>query len=360
MTTPFSHIPFPDTLMIQPPDHDTPLFVPPRSRHVELADWVTLSDPIPETWLEAACAKGFTIDRRIRDRYHVVLTCKSCGAQTVAKAYTLMSGQPRCGGCALQTIEAKAEAAGLTFLRRDPDHHAYGIYRASCGHELRRQYKLVDRAAAGKTGIRCGTCLAALEDEEACRQGWERVGPDPEGDPNYRLYRHGCGHEQRIARTNMHWGQCDCASCGSGWSARPSQIYLAQISLPETGLRVVKLGYSGNPEKRFRHQLGLPPSAEVEILRLLPMPTGHDACAAERRANTALVRAHPDAVIQPEVYAGQINVVSEIYCPSILPRIHGLMDEIAADVAGDGAEAGERIDPDAGTQIPARPLRKTD
>ena len=119
-----------------------------------------------------------------------------------------------------------AAAAGVTFLGPDPDRRGYGRFRAPCGHVLQRQFELIERVAKGATGLRCETCHAEREASEARRFGWERLGHCPSGRPNYRLYRHTCGHVQRVAQANMLWGQCDCAGCGLGWNAKPSFLYL--------------------------------------------------------------------------------------------------------------------------------------
>lgn len=349
---------FPPKLVVQPPDHTVPLHVPPRSRHVPPGDWRGFAASIPDSWSAAAVAKGFRIDRRVRDRYHVVLACETCGAQTVSRAFNVMSARPRCGGCGQGRIEELARAAGLIFLGRDPEDHKYGRFRARCGHALRRQFELIERAALGVTGVRCGICHTAREAVEARAQGWTLAGPDPEGDRNYRLYRHGCGRVQRIARGNMQSGRLDCAGCGEGWAAKPSVIYLAQIDLPDSGLRVLKLGYSSNPQHRFRYQLGLPPDATVEMLRLLPMPTGHAACSDERRANTLLAKCYPEAVVPVAAYGREINVVSEIYYPSLLPVLHQVLDRIEAaqsdDAAGGdaGGDPGQGDDPDGRGEDP--------
>jgi hypothetical protein len=344
---------------VQPPDHPLPLHIPHRSREVAAADWRGFPAPIPDRWARMAALKGFLIDRRIRDRYHVALTCQTCGGQTASKVYTLMTAEPRCGACAERRIRDLAKAAGVEFLARDPEDHVYGWFRAPCGHDLRRQFELIERAAAGACGLRCETCHAAREAEEAEAQGWTLIGPDPSGDRNYRIYRHGCGQEQRIARANMQTGRLDCGGCGESWASKPSTIYLARIDLPASGLRVLKLGYSSNPKHRFRYQLGLPRDAEVALLRLLHMPTGHAACAAERRANTRLAKRYPDAVIPPAAYGEEINVVSEIYCPTLLPVLHKVLDGIearmnrsraepSADPGSDAPDGGEgdEDDPD--------------
>lgn len=333
-------LPFPRRLIIQPSDHPVPLHVPPRSRSVPAEDWRRFAGPISRSWAQAAARKGFRIDRRVRDRFHVALTCQTCGGQTASKVYTLMTAEPRCGACAQRRIEDLARAVGVTFLGRDPEDHKYGFFRASCGHELRRQFKLIERAASGVCGLRFETCHAAREAGEAVAQGWDLIGPDPLKDRGYRLYRHHCGHAQRAARANMQTGRLDCGGCGESWTSKPSTIYLAQIDLPESGLRVLKLGYSSNPQHRFRYQLGLPAGASVDLLRLLPMPNGHAACAAERRANTWLAKWHHKAVIPASAYAREINVVSEIYCPSLLPVLHRVMDVIEAKAGVDGSQAG--------------------
>ncbi|SIN99259.1 hypothetical protein SAMN05444722_0038 [Rhodovulum sp. ES.010] len=320
------------------------LHVPRRSGHVPAETWaVPYNGPIPDHWQKIARAKGFHILARVRDRYHLALECRVCGAVTAQKIFTLRTAQPACAGCAENGRRTTAQEAGLVYLGRDPEDRHYGRYRIpECGHEVRRQFEIIERAAAGETAIRCETCLQAREEDEARRQGWTRLGPDPLGNPSYRLYRHdACGHEQRVAVANMYWGQCDCAICGESWTAKASTIYLARIALPRTGRTVLKLGYSAHPEKRFRHQLGLPEDAQVTFLRLLAMPTGHAACAAEKRAHAELGRRFPQAVIPPKLYAGQINVVTEIYAPWLLSEIERVLNRIARDIAApDGARPG--------------------
>ena len=95
----------------------------------------------------------------------------------------------------------------------------------------------------------------------------------------------------------------------------------------------MKLGYSAHPVKRHRHQLGLPKDAVVEVLRVIAMPTGHDACAIEKRAHVWLCQTHPEAVVPHPEYADLMNVVSEIYRPSFEADLHRLMDQIEAQVA---------------------------
>ncbi|CUX83284.1 MAG: hypothetical protein HLUCCA05_13475 [Roseibaca calidilacus] len=306
------------------------LWVSHRSRHVPSCGWSDYDGPIAPDWHRMADEKGFRIVGRIRDRFHLTLECRACGAHTAVKLFALRDSRPRCGGCAAIKRQNAADGAKLVFLRRDPQHHKYGVFRAPCGHDVRRQFGFVEKVRKGEADVKCRVCLIETEKAEALAQGWERVGPDPDGKANYRLYRHRCGHHQRVARVNMRNGQCDCAACGESWSSKPSVIYLARIQLSSANLDVVKLGYSANPKRRFRHQLGLSKLAKVTFLRLLPMPTGHDACAAEKQANASLVRDFPDGVVPIATYSAHINVVSEIYRPALIREITTLMDQIKA------------------------------
>lgn len=303
-------------------------------------------------WAEAARSKGFDLISRVQDRLHVALRCRTCGGVHVSRVSVVMTAQPLCPHCIDARWRAIATAAGLTWLARDAHRH-YGHYRLPCGHTARRQFSFVDRIAAGAVSVRCETCLTHREEAEAARFGWERRGRDPKGNVSYRLYRHSCGHTQRIAVANMRWGQCDCADCGQSWTAKPSFIYLLDIRHPQTQRHYLKLGYSSHPVKRHKHQLGLPKSAEVEVLRVVAMPTGHDACAMEKAAHTRLKRAHPEALVPHLEYADMMNVVSEIYRPDSLSILQDTLDQIEADIS-DGDGAGTR-NPDALSAPPRTP-----
>ncbi|KGJ02312.1 hypothetical protein EQ718_06040 [Paracoccus versutus] len=283
-------------------------------------------------WADAARSKGFTLIARVRDRLHVALHCQTCRGVHVARHSVVMTAQPLCPHCIETRWRATALAAGLTWLGRDAHRH-YGHYRLPCGHAARRQFSFVERVASGEVAARCETCLVHREEAEALRFGWTRLGRDPQGNPSYRLYRHNCGHEQRIARANLQWGQCDCAGCGQSWTAKPSFIYLLEIRHPGTRRRYLKLGYSSHPARRHKHQLGLPKDTEVEVLRVVAMPTGHDACAREKAAHTRLKRDHPEAVVPNPEYADLMNVVSEIYRPEALSILHETLDRIESEVA---------------------------
>ena len=321
--------------------HPNPNYQPP-------CELPLFEGPIRPHWQNTARAKGLEIIGRVRDRYHLHLRCAACAGTHVSKLFVLMSARPLCPHCLAARRSATATAAGVTFLGQDPEANLYGFYRADCGHTIRRQFELIDRVARGETGICCKTCLAQREQREAARYGWQRLGPDLSRGKNYRLYRHGCGHVQSIAQANMLWGQCDCAGCGESWTAKPSYVYLFDIRLPADGnapsRRYLKLGYSAHPVKRYRHQLGLPAEAEVDVLRVVPMRTGHAACGVEKTAHARLSRAHPDAVVPAAELAGRMTIKSEIYRPHLRSVLEAEMDRIAGDQIArnqrpDGADA---------------------
>lgn len=286
--------------------------------------------PIAPQWKEAAKAKGFAITGRIRDRYHLGLSCDVCGHVQASRIYTLMSAQPQCPACMIARLEQDAAAAGLAHLGRDANSRHYSHYRAPCGHTLRRQHEIVRRTAAGATGLRCETCHAASEASEAQARGWELIGPDPQGDPNYRLYAHadGCGAAQRIARANMQSNRFECAGCGEGWAASQSYLYAMRFTLP-SGQELVKLGYSRDPDSRLVHQLQIDRDMPCEVLRRVPMRTGHDAICAEKPLHAKLRARHPQSVVDPKVYRDKIRVRSEIYDASLTQDVLALLDGIA-------------------------------
>lgn len=101
---------------------------------------------------------------------------------------------------------------------------------------------------------------------------------------------------------------------------------------PQTTRHYLKLGYSSHPLKRHRHQLGLPKSSEVEVLRVVAMPTGHDACMREKAAHACLKREHPESLVPAPEYQGFIKVLSEIYTPESLSILNATLDRIEAEV----------------------------
>ncbi|WPZ29178.1 GIY-YIG nuclease family protein [Sulfitobacter sp. OXR-159] len=287
---------------------------------------------IKPDWIRTAQQKGFNIVARVVDRLHLALQCKRCGHVNKVRLFTLMSAQPLCVNCVEIVWRADAQAAGLEFIKRDPSNRHYGIYRMSCGHEICRQFALVKRTAVGKTGLRCERCHAAAEVAEAQVLGWDIIGPDPEGDPNYRLYRHvECGHEQRFARANVQSQRISCGACGTNWPAAPSFLYAMGFTL-ENGRELVKAGFSRNPWSRLHHQLKADREMPCAILRTVPVPTGQEAIRLEKRLHSELKQTHPDCIVDTACYRGQIRVVSEIYDGSLTPTILARLGDIEAEL----------------------------
>lgn len=52
------------------------------------------------------------------------------------------------------------------------------------------------KIARSEHALRCETYHRRKEEAEARTAGWELVGPSQDRGPNYRRYRHGCGHER--------------------------------------------------------------------------------------------------------------------------------------------------------------------
>lgn len=284
-------------------------------------------------WLAAAQAKGFDIVARINDRLHLALECHACGAVQKARLFTLMSAQPLCAACIETSWRNDATAAGLTFLHRDPKNRHYGFYLSACGHTVRRQFEMIKRIAAGVTGFRCETCHAATEAKEATDRGWTLMSADPEGDANYRIYRHdACDHEQRIARANMQSGRFGCGGCGEDWPGAASFIYAMRFTLA-SGREVVKLGFSRDPESRLHYQLKRDATMPCAILKVVPMETGHKALCAEKAMHARIMADHPDAKVDPSAWRDQIRVKTEIYDAALTPVVLGMLDDLEVELA---------------------------
>ncbi|MDO5527873.1 MAG: GIY-YIG nuclease family protein [Paracoccus sp. (in: a-proteobacteria)] len=285
--------------------------------------------PIVPHWQQMAAQKGFAVLARIRDRYHLALRCHTCAAVSMSKLFTLRTAHPQCPRCLERKREESAKAAGLAYLGPMPAKPGYFHFRGRCGHAFSRQFELIHRVGAGETGLRCETCHAAREAEEAHAQGWELLGPDPDGNPNYRLYAHVCGHRQRVARANMQTGRFACGSCDPGWAASPSALYAMRFDLPGFARPVVKLGFSRDPRSRLDHQLQRKQGRCGTLLAEVQMRTGRSAMRAEKRLHARLRREYPGAVIDPARFQGLIRVGSEIYDGALEGVILGALERIA-------------------------------
>src|SRR5690606_14414677 len=124
-------------------------------------------------------------------------------------------------------------------------------------------------------------------------------------------------------------GNVDCANCGESWTSKPSSIYLFRIDLPSGPL--LKLGYSSNPRKRLRHQLGISKRIPTRILRTIPIRTGHQAVCTEKAAHAWMRRYHPDLIVPKSDYGDAINTRTEIYRLLSEPILQELLDRIERD-----------------------------
>lgn len=275
----------------------------------------------PEEWIKLAQEKGFELTARIEDRYHLALRCQTCGAINKVKAFTLRTAQPQCQACTHGKWKLKAATVGATYLGRDPQDRHYAIYRLTCGHEVRRQFELMERAAKGEIDVRCDTCHGTKEAEEAQAYGWTLISPDPKGDANYRLYAHdACGHEQRIARANMQSGRFSCGKCGEDWPAAPSYLYAMHFTLPN-GQRLVKLGFSRNPESRMNYQLRRSPDVECTLLMKVPMSSGQAALRLEKAMHKEIRAKNPQSIVPCHVWKGHLRVKTEVYDDAVTSAV---------------------------------------
>lgn len=284
---------------------------------------------IPDHWHDWADEKGYEIVERVIDRNHLYLRCDTCGGHMVSKVFVLRTATPRCPHCLDDRRRRLCDAAGVAFLEADGSHDFW--IRLPCSHETCRQQSLLEHVAAGKTGIRCEECLDARLAAEAEARGWQVVDDDPEGDHDYLLYRHGCGHEQRVAIINMRTGRFTCRGCSDAWTRAPSHIYAMRFGL-QSGRDAIKVGFSRDPWSRLRHQLMTDPQQDAELIRVIPVTTGHDAIGREKRLHATLCALHPEAVLEQAEFAGQVKVKSELYCASIAPEIMALLDDVALRV----------------------------
>lgn len=289
-----------------------------------------LSEPftgnILEKWSEAAKRSGYTITKRVKDRLHVSLQCHTCGSEHRKRISVVLGHTPECPHCISIQRVSDARAVGARLLGRDLKNRHYGHYRLECGHQARRQFHRVNKAAHGGHDLGCEACREQRYTAQASKWGWELIGPADNMKAGYRLYRHACGQFQDIAVVNAMWGDCACKQCSPGRTAKPSWIYIFRIDLPEGS--VLKLGYSARPQKRLKHQLGLSKATTAEVIRVVKMPTGFDARLEEEQAHRALAEHHPDLIVPKSEFGDAINTKGEIYRKQAAPLIHGLLDVI--------------------------------
>lgn len=158
----------------------------------------------------------------------------------------------------------------------------YRRYRLECGHEQEVQTSNMRRGA-----FQCRTCPPRADAklaEEAADQGATLLGPGK--DPNYRLYRLGCQHEQEVDTSKMRRGNFKCRTCTETQYYRPSTVYLLHIAAAD-GHCWLKLGKSKNAERRAKGY-GLDDNSVVTIVCSAYFDTGVAAESYERAIHSKL------------------------------------------------------------------------
>lgn len=303
-----------------------------RSLRIDGKDYPVLFLPIPPEWHGSALEKRYDLVARVADEDHLALRCQDCGGLNKVKVFTLRSANTTCRICQDRRWRSLATEAGATFVRRCPRDHRYVWLQLNCQHEIRRQAGLVRKAAGGEVGFRCNTCHSTREAKEARARGWELVGPDPKHVLGYRVYRHDCGHCQRIARANMQTGRFGCAGCGAAWPSAPSSLYVMRFTLQNSRV-LIKLGMSRDAKSRLRHQLLRHAQLQAEIVDHLPVETGQRALQLEKSLHGMLRRRFPEQVVPHAVFASHLNVVTEIYEPVLEPFLRQAFDRLRASGA---------------------------
>jgi hypothetical protein len=97
-----------------------------------------------------------------------------------------------------------------------------------------------------------------------------------------------------------------------------------------SGRKLVKLGFSRDPESRLRYQLQRDPEMPCAILQVVAVPTGQEAIVIEKRLHAELRRTHSDCVVDPGAYRDQIRVKSEIYDERLTGTILNHLREVEA------------------------------
>jgi hypothetical protein len=298
-----------------------------RSRHaVDRTRQPSTRRRIPRHLYEVAIAKGFQLVGRGQKSSDLQLRCDTCKQHLQVRRSVLINNAPLCSHCIWIRRFDDALATGATIVTPVQGNHKLANLTLACGHDAQRQYGRLAKAAQGGHELSCETCREARYTAQAEESGWSLIGPAACNKTGYRHYQHHCGHSQDFAIVNVDNRQLDCAGCGETWASKPSKIYLFEIDLADR--TVLKLGYSSDPVRRLRYQLGKAARETGKIHRVIDMESGHTALLAEKQAHLFLHRTHPNLVVASIDFKGQIKTTSEIYEMGAKDIILALMEGI--------------------------------
>ena len=198
----------------------------------------------------------------------------------------------------------------------------------------------MDDAAIREAGSAGGLppCPACREDHyrAVALPCWNLVGPDPDGDPELRLYRHPMDGEERVvAPLEMYRKLVRPAWIEADTPPDPvpprhpviSGIYLLAV---ETAIGpALKVGHSCDVIRRAE-AFGDATAWPSDVVQL---PRRDVRAYEERELHRSLVSDHPDLVLTPEQIGRRLPCVSEVYRPEAKDIVIAAFREIAARYA---------------------------
>ena len=266
-----------------------------------------------------ASLKGLKYIGEGKDNYYKVYQFIACKHIQEMQSTNVRNSEVNCETCKIEVYEKAAKKKNLTFLGagRSNDYKHYKF--DSCGHKRDIRPTSVNNC----TPI-CFECLEATNVESAERLDLKIIGKSSDGDKNKTRYEfNSCGHQEDIHRSTVRqgYGRCTicyddrflneadeagliliglgkngnyrnykfknceheiqlihvrqksfiCNSCTETSRDLPSNVYLLEISVGDKSW--LKLGFAKDVQFRAS-SYGLPSSAEIDILKIIPFGSG--------------------------------------------------------------------------------------
>ena len=231
-----------------------------------------------------------------------------CGHEQEIGTGSIRRGGFGCQTCIAERFRLEAEAHGCDILGacRNPN---YRLYKLSCGHE---QEVKIDHMRTG--AFICQVCQDEKLEMEAKARGCSIRGTGRSSE--YRVYELPCGHEQQVRSGHMREGMFACQACEETSRTQPSNIYLFYIKLDSD--EWLKLGYAKSVTYRAS-SYGLPAGAEVTTVSSLLCATGNEAHAAEEVIHARYKRKRLSKKLAKEF--GMVNGFAECYPVTMLDTL---------------------------------------